>query len=54
MLSAGAHVLLQHPSDRGDAPAEADLQSAADLAAFFSKVCVYGGTFPCIAAAMVS
>ena len=35
---AGAHALLQHPPDRADAPSEGDVQCAADLAAYFSKV----------------
>lgn len=35
--AAGAHTILQHPSDRSDAPAHADIQAAADLAAYFSK-----------------
>mmetsp|Transcript_13410 Transcript_13410/g.40547 ORF Transcript_13410/g.40547 Transcript_13410/m.40547 type:complete len:763 (-) Transcript_13410:349-2637(-) len=33
----GAHVILQHSSDRADAPGDADILAAADLAAYFSK-----------------
>lgn len=35
--ATGAHVVLQHPADRTDGPADSDVQCAADLAAFFSK-----------------